>query len=376
MHEMEGNSGPICRQLAFADPRFSIEAINELRGLFPYGRIERIARQGMFIVEHAQPADASNAIFIDFLLCIEIEKEFNGYDDTAKALAGMLGNEKEKSFKLEVKKYGIKANESAKDIEVRLGSALEAMGFRADLENPYAIVYVVFAGKRLFAGRKASKNAYALDAFRKSNKSAGMMLNRAEFKIIEAIDFFGISLKNVHKVLDIGAAPGGWTHYLSNYAKVVAVDSALLDYNRISKKILIIAEADEVERLKMLEKVHSNVKVAESEDGYENFDIVHIKASQKASMPLIQKMGKFDMLCIDINAAAEESASIAEALYEYMNPNAALIMTVKLVTMDVERHIRAAKDKLAHYSSIKVKKLPHNRREVTVFAIANADRDR
>ncbi len=362
------------RYLVFADPRFKIEALKELKRLFPNAHAERQGKgkDGIFIAEEVK--ETEDASFIDFVLRIEAEKIFTGYDDAASAIEGILKMQLEKSFRLEAKKYGTSIADSAKDIEVKLGSMLESKGFHADLENPDIIIYAVFIGKNLFVGKKSTgkQHAYALDAFRYSNKSACMTINRAEFKIKEAIDFFNIDCKSMHKVLDIGAAPGGWTHYLSKYAKIVAVDNALLDYKELNERILVIAEGGMAKELKKLEKGFKNVKVAATaQEGIENFGIVHIKASQKASMPLIEKMGKFDMLCIDINASAEESAGIAESLYGCMNANAVLIMTIKLVTMEVERHINTAREKLAHYSSIKIKKLPHNRREVTLFAVAN-----
>jgi len=47
----------------------------------------------------------------------------------------------------------------------------------------------------------------------------------------------------MHKIaLDIGAAPGGWSHYLLQHGiKVVAVDNALLDYKKfIGKKYSLL----------------------------------------------------------------------------------------------------------------------------------------
>jgi len=55
-------------------------------------------------------------------------------------------------------------------------------------------------------------------------------ISRAEFKLMEALAVFGLSLPTAGTALDIGAAPGGWTRILAARGlKVDAVDPAELD---------------------------------------------------------------------------------------------------------------------------------------------------
>lgn len=55
-------------------------------------------------------------------------------------------------------------------------------------------------------------------------------ISRAEFKLLEAIDVFGLTLPAQGRALDMGAAPGGWTRVLrAQGLNVVAVDPADLD---------------------------------------------------------------------------------------------------------------------------------------------------
>jgi len=55
-------------------------------------------------------------------------------------------------------------------------------------------------------------------------------ISRAEFKLLEALDVFGVTLPSQGHVLDLGAAPGGWTRLLLDAGlNAVAVDPANLD---------------------------------------------------------------------------------------------------------------------------------------------------
>ncbi|GAC1467080.1 MAG: SAM-dependent methyltransferase [Ktedonobacteraceae bacterium] len=55
-------------------------------------------------------------------------------------------------------------------------------------------------------------------------------ISRAEFKLLEALEVFGVILPAQGGVLDLGAAPGGWTRLLLDAGlEVVAVDPARLD---------------------------------------------------------------------------------------------------------------------------------------------------
>jgi 23S rRNA (cytidine2498-2'-O)-methyltransferase len=55
-------------------------------------------------------------------------------------------------------------------------------------------------------------------------------ISRAEFKLLEALEVFGVTLPSQGYALDLGAAPGGWTRLLLEAGlNVVAVDPANLD---------------------------------------------------------------------------------------------------------------------------------------------------
>jgi len=316
--------------------------------------------------------------FIDFIIGVDLTLQISAldYQKIEEAIAKIINDSKAKTFKIEVKKIDFSSNETAKSIEVRLGRDLEKQGYIANLNNPELIVYCLLLRNAIILGHSiAGSNRLTLDPFRQANREKNDFVNRAEYKLKEAVEAFGIDL-SMHKIaLDIGAAPGGWSHYLLQHGiKVVAVDNALLDYKKfIGKKILVITNEKERLRLDNIENISLHGFEEEIEIG--EYDLIHLKTSvlDEHIAKLLDKLGKFDMLTIDTNTAPLESASIANMLASFLAGNAVLVMTIKLISKAFSKHISEAVEELSkNYASIKVKKLPHNRQEVTLFASKKA----
>jgi len=318
------------------------------------------------------------SVFIDFIIGVDLTLQINAldYQKIEEAIAKIINDSKAKTFKIEVKKIDFSSNETAKSIEVRLGRELEKQGYIANLNNPELIVYCLLLRNAIILGHSiVGSNRLTLDLFRQANREKNDFVNRAEYKLKEAVEAFGIDL-SMHKIaLDIGAAPGGWSHYLLQHGiKVVAVDNALLDYKKfIGKKILVITNEKERLRLDNIENISLHGFEEEIEIG--EYDLIHLKTSvlDEHIAKLLDKLGKFDMLTIDTNTAPLESASIANRLADFLAGNAVLVMTIKLISKAFSKHISEAVEELSkNYASIKVKKLPHNRQEVTLFASKKA----
>lgn len=379
------------RYLIVVDKRFRRQALEEAKTIFPDCEVilnKRYGGEALIMVAIKQSADRamsaigkSPPVFIDFFIPVDeiLEKVGSGYMRVCDCLARILS--KKKSFRIEVKEVHAGLSERAKSIEVFLGRRLENIGFHADLKKPEVMAYVVFLkGSAIIGHIGADKAGMVLDRFRSANKEIGETVNRSEFKMKEAVEFFGIDLTGMDKALDIGAAPGGWTHCLSMHGiKVVAVDSGMLDYGKLSKdkRVMILTGENEVEELR--DQIHSQglggrVKVeaiCAKSLNFEDCDIVHVKTNLQPSKNIgaLRKLGKFDLLTIDTNTQPEESAVMADSLAGTLNEGARLVMTMKLMTMSINMHSVAVRRELSkHYSSIRVKKLPHNRRELTVYA--------
>jgi len=165
----------------------------------------------------------------------------------------------------------------------------------------------------------------------KKYKSGERPLTRAEHKIREAIRTFNLEVKRDFRVLDLGAAPGGWTKVLAGLANtVVAVDPAELDPS--------------VETLP---------------------NVVHLKCKAEEIPSDIEV---FDLIVNDMNLDSARSAKIMVNLARLLKKDSAALMTIKFVTRNRKKHLSQALEILkAEYKDFRVKRLPHNRYETTIF---------
>ena len=373
--------------IVFVDHRFSKIVERELASL-PNCNIEAYKVRNssklntLFFKVAANSIDLEKvsraSAFIDFIMRVDLTLQINAldYQKMEEAIAKIINGSKAKTFKIEVKKIDFSSNETAKEIEVRLGRELEKQGYIANLNNPELIIYCLLLRNAIILGRSAAgSNRIVLDPFRQANKEKEDFVNRAEHKLKEAVESFGIDLSMHKMALDIGAAPGGWSHYLLQHGiKVVAVDNALLDYKKFGygKKILVITNEEEKPVLGNIANIplrgFKEVEISA-------YELIHLKTSvaDERIAGLLGKLGKFDMLTIDTNTSPLESASIANRLARFLANNAVLVMTIKLISKEFSKHIFEAVEEISkNYGFVKVKKLPHNRQEVTLFATKKA----
>lgn len=222
---------------------------------------------------------------------------------------------------------------SSRDVERELGSLLgKATGAVVDLRNPKKIVIVQIFQNLAFVGVTDAENVLVkpIRVFRKYEKGE-RPFTRAEHKIKEAIDAFNIKIQEDFEVLDLGAAPGGWTKVLSSLAKrVVAVDPADLDPEVASFP-----------------------------------NVVHLKCRAEQ---IPENVGRFHLITNDMNLDPSESARIVVGLADHLRGDGIGIMTVKFVTRNRKKHVVEAVEILkARFKDFVVKRLPHNRYENTLF---------
>jgi 23S rRNA (cytidine2498-2'-O)-methyltransferase len=157
-------------------------------------------------------------------------------------------------------------------------------------------------------------------------------LNRAQWKIKEALSEFAITLPPEAWALDLGSAPGGWVAVLAERAaRVVAVDPAELDPS--------VTALPNVEHLK-------------------------VRAEELLDRPDFH--GRFDLLTCDMNVDPADAAALLCRLAPVLKPGAPAIMTIKYMTPRRGEHERTARRLLAaEYEDIFVKHLPHNAQETT-----------
>jgi 23S rRNA (cytidine2498-2'-O)-methyltransferase len=164
-------------------------------------------------------------------------------------------------------------------------------------------------------------------------------ISRAEFKLLEALEEFGVTLPTQGRPLDLGAAPGGWTRLLLEAGlHVVAVDPANLD-----------------PRL----KGHPRL------EHYRGYAETYLEEASKARK-------RFDIIANDMRMDARDAARLLGQASRCLTNEGFIVSVFKLphATHDIDplATLRAALNILdKYYAIIQARQLFHNRQEVTVI---------
>jgi len=165
-------------------------------------------------------------------------------------------------------------------------------------------------------------------------------ISRAEFKLLEALEVFGVALPSQGWALDLGAAPGGWTRLLLDAGlHVVAVDPATLD-PRLARRPRL--------------------------EHYRGYARTYLEESTK-------QRRRFDVIANDMRMDAREAARLLVQANRYLKTSGFVISTLKLPhatrAIDPLKTLKEASSILSKcYSIVQARQLFHNRQEVTVIA--------
>ena len=322
---------------------FEVEARKEIEKLISGANVRNLFFKGNLLV--GCPCEEAEAIaklgeaetsYLARIFPVDAEAKISSGADS---LAGLyeqvlhLGKlRKGESFVVQCRRRG-SHDFSSRDVEKELGSMIEeATGAIVDLESPHKIVIVQIFQNLAFIGVADAESVLVkqIRVFRKYEKGQ-RPFTRAQHKIEEAIEVFNIQIGEDYEALDLGAAPGGWTKVLSGLAKrVVAVDPADLD-----------PETAELP------------------------NVTHYKCR---SEEIPEDIGEFDLITNDMNVGPTESAKIMVDLSDRLKGGGTALMTVKFVTRNRRKHIGEAIEILkTRYKDFRMKRLPHNRYETTLF---------
>lgn len=219
------------------------------------------------------------------------------------------------------------------DVNTAVSQALQtATKAELNVRNPAQIVSIVVTEEAAYVGlslalHNISDWAGGVRRFAREKEQ----ISRAEFKLLEALEWFKIELVPNSIALDLGAAPGGWTRVLRQKEQyVTAVDPANLDF--------ALQEDRNVRHLAIT-----------AEDYLEMYP------------------DKFDLIVNDMRMDARDSARLMVAYAPYLYADGLAIMTFKLPNENRESAIDHALNILKRpYDIIGVRQLFHNRSEVTV----------
>jgi 23S rRNA (cytidine2498-2'-O)-methyltransferase len=220
------------------------------------------------------------------------------------------------------------------DLNSTLSEMIQRLtGAPLNVRSPVQIVSLVIGPGQAYLG--LSPATYNL-----SNWAGGMhrfargkgQISRAEFKLLEALAVFQISLPPRGIALDLGAAPGGWTRVLLQHEQyVTAVDPARLHATLISE---------------------ANVR----------------HKWMTAEAYLADDPDHFDIIVNDMRQDARDSARLMVGYRAYLYPQGIAIMTLKLPEYGRERVLDHAFNILRQaYQIAGARQLFHNRSEITVY---------
>lgn len=218
------------------------------------------------------------------------------------------------------------------DVNVKLSDVFVKHGVPLDVRQPAQILSVVLAPDQGYLGL-----SWAIDnvsdwagGIRRFKREVGQ-ISRAEFKLLEAMESFGLSLRSGDKGLDLGAAPGGWTRILRKYGmNVVAVDPAALD-----------------------PRLASDVAIRHVRDVAQSY---------------LSKTGEqFDVILNDMRMDARDSAQLMVRAVRNLEARGWALLTLKLPKNRMLRVYTVALEILREaYDVTGARQLFHNRSEVTV----------
>lgn len=161
-------------------------------------------------------------------------------------------------------------------------------------------------------------------------------ISRAEFKLLEAFEWFNITPPAKGTVLDLGAAPGGWTRVireLEHPLPVIAVDPA---------------------------ELHPSLQ--------KDWGVHHVRKSAEIYLLNLNDDQRFTLILNDMRLDSRRSAEALLSFAHYLADDGYVILSVKLPQFNPQQRLKNTLRLLRKgYTIVGVKQLFHNRHEVTVL---------
>ena len=218
------------------------------------------------------------------------------------------------------------------DVNTRLAEVFAAGGAPVDVRRPVQVVSVALTRAEAFLGvSRAVDNLSDWAGGARRFRRDPDQISRAEFKLLEAIEIFGLDPPADGRVLDLGAAPGGWTRIMRSFgAAVVAVDPA-------------------------------DLAPALARDP----GVRHVRGLAQAYLPTARQ--QFAAIVNDMRMDARDSARLMGMAEQALDPTGWAVMTLKLPKEGTSQVLSAALAVLRRFYIVTgVRQLFHNRSEVTV----------
>ena len=239
------------------------------------------------------------------------------------------------SFSVQMRDSSSKAiSAEVKELISFVEQGMTLKGYVCDNKNPAWVLSLYMHENQMYAGvSQCSHNLSKWNGGVHRLKRSEVFVSRAEHKLEEAIESFGISLNQncVKHAIDLGAAPGGWTKVLLEYGfHVTAVDPG-----------------------KLSDVLHDHPRLVHFRDVAQRF---------------AGKEGSYDLLVNDMRMDIIESAKIMLDMASLLSPDGAAVMTLKLPHKQWYKNVKRTLLLLQNkYVIVNARQLFHNRSEVTVY---------
>jgi 23S rRNA (cytidine2498-2'-O)-methyltransferase len=232
---------------------------------------------------------------------------------------------------------------SGKVNQLLAAAIAEETGAVEEIKKPRIVVSLLCTQQQAYLGiSPVGDNLSAWPGGMRHFAHTPEQISRAEFKLLEALEVFEVTLPEQGHALDLGAAPGGWSRLLLCAGlQVVAVDPASLDPRVLHQQNLLHLRSH-TER--------------------------YLEAGTSGRRPL-----SFDVITSDMRMDARETARLLVQLRTRLRPDGFILSTLKLphatVQVDPLRNLREALHLLGRaFAIVQARQLFHNRQEVTVIA--------
>ncbi len=343
-----------------AQPEFSQAALTELKQLEKrLTSIEELTpgiilcgtpdvAQFMQNASRAQPVFTRHIAPVQTIIDLRNEEQDLGQIAIAMAeLPGLTMLEKGTRFAVQTrlvqtdKSYGERAYSSGQ-VNKRLAEALaEETGAIEMIKKPQVVVSLLCSMHKGYLGISAVEdNLSNWPGGTRHFAQTPEQISRAEFKLLEALEVFGVTLPSQGRVLDLGAAPGGWTRLLLEAGlEVIAVDPARLD-SRLDKR--------------------------EHLEHYRGYAEDYLEEA-------VRKHSRFDLIVNDMRMDAREAARLLARAADCLRRDGFVVSVFKLPhATQVINPLATLKEALnilkKNYNIVQAHQLFHNRQEVTVVA--------
>jgi 23S rRNA (cytidine2498-2'-O)-methyltransferase len=227
--------------------------------------------------------------------------------------------------------------------QVIADAGVEQFGLTLDVRQPGQVVSVVARSDEgqlpiFYIGASLARHNLSdwAGGMRRFAREEGQ-ISRSEFKLLEAIELFGLQLPARGTALDLGAAPGGWTRILRKFEQyVTAVDPGELD-PRLAK--------DRGVRHKRM----------------------------TAEEYLDSEPDSFDIIVNDMRMDGRDSARLMTSYARLLYPHGWALMTLKLPEFKRETILEHTFAILRNaYTIGGARQLFHNRSEITIYLLPKA----